>query len=251
MIPSLYPVALSNQVAKLTILNRIRILQAERVKGDKSGQMRSFDSQLRKDKFAMTKRTSISRRTNQQTNDTFYVRFFALISQDSVSMLMQIVDQKLAAGAKKLGLLISTPGGNVFNGLSAYNYLRGCPLEITTHNFGSADSIGVVLFCAGSRRLSVPHARFLLHGVTIGFQNHARLEEKQLEERLKSLHIDTGNIARVIADATGKDPKQIHTDMLDRTALYPEEAIEYGLVDEIRSELFPPGAEVISIPQSV
>ncbi|MBM3132988.1 MAG: hypothetical protein FJZ95_08165 [Chloroflexi bacterium] len=160
---------------------------------------------------------------------------------------MQVVDGKLKQGAKKMGLLISSPGGDVFQGLSAYNYLKGIPLEITTHNFGSADSIGVVLFCAGSRRLSVPHARFLLHGVQCRFAQGASLEEKQLEEKLKGLQIDMFNIARVIADTVKKDKQQILDDMLSRTTLYPEQAVQYGLVHEIRSELFESGAEVIAI----
>ena len=181
------------------------------------------------------------------TNQTFYIKFFAPVIQGTIAALMQIVDNKLKQGAKKLGLLISTPGGDVFQGLSAYNFLRGVPLEITTHNFGSADSIGVVLFCAGSRRLSVPHARFLLHGVQCHFQQAASLEEKQLEERLKGLQIDMGNIARVIADTAKKDKDRFIQDMLNRTTLYPEQAIDYGLVHEIKSELFPPGSELISI----
>jgi ATP-dependent protease ClpP protease subunit len=179
--------------------------------------------------------------------NNFYVKFFAPVMQDSINALMQVVDRKLNQGAKKMGLLISTPGGDVFHGLSAYNYLKGIPLEITTHNFGSADSIGVVLFCAGSRRLSVPHARFLLHGVMYNFQHPASLEEKQLEERLKGLQIDMGNIARVIADTVKKDKQQVLNDMLNRTTLYPEQAIDYGLVHGIKSDLFEPGSEVISI----
>ena len=174
--------------------------------------------------------------------------------QDSINVLMQIVDKKISQGAKKMGLLISTPGGDVFHGISAYNYLKGVPLEITTHNFGSADSIGVVLFCAGSKRLSVPHARFLLHGVMCNFQGPVSLEEKQLEERLKGLQIDMGNIARIIADTVKKDKQKVLNDMLNRTTLYPEEAISYGLVHEIKSELFEPNAEVISIqmgPQNI
>jgi len=183
-------------------------------------------------------------------SDMFYVKFFAPVMQDSINVLMQVVDKKLNQGAKKMGLLISTPGGDVFYGLSAYNYLRGIPLEITTHNFGSADSIGVVLYCAGTRRLSVPHARFLLHGVMCNFTQPASLEEKQLEERLKGLQIDMGNIARIIADTIRKDKQQILQDMQNRTTLYPEQAIEYGLVHEIKSELFEAGAEVISIQAS-
>jgi ATP-dependent Clp protease, protease subunit len=180
-------------------------------------------------------------------SNTFYVKFFAPVMQDSINALMQVVDKKLSQGAKKMGLLISTPGGDVFQGISAFNYLKGIPLEITTHNFGSADSIGVVLYCAGTRRYCVPHARFLLHGVMCNFQGPVSLEEKQLEERLKGLQIDMGNIASIIADTIKKDRQTILNDMLNRTTLYPEQAIDYGLVHEIRSELFEPGAEVISI----
>ena len=181
------------------------------------------------------------------SNRAFYVKFFAPVVPETVAALMQIVDSKIRQGARRMGLLISTPGGEVFQGLSAYNYLKGIPLEITTHNFGSADSIGVVLFCAGSRRLSVPHARFLLHGVQCRFAQGTSLEEKQLEEKLKGLQIDMFNIARVIADTVKKDREQVLKDMHNRTTLYPEQAMEYGLVHAIKSELFEPGAEVISI----
>ena len=181
------------------------------------------------------------------SNHAFYIKFFAPVVPESIAALMQIVDKKLEQGAKKLGLLISSPGGDVFQGLSAYNFLKGIPLEITTHNFGSADSIGVVLFCSGSRRLSVPHARFLLHGVQCNFHQPVSLEEKQLEERLKGLQIDMGNIACVIADTVKKDKEQVLQDMLNRTTLYPEQAIEYGLVHDIKSELFPAGSDIVSI----
>ena len=93
-------------------------------------------------------------------------------------------------GVTNFIILISSPGGSVFHGLSAYNYLKGLPATITTHNFGSVDSIGVVLYCGGSKRLSVPQARFLLHGVSSNFEQKVSLEDKQLDERLKGLRID-------------------------------------------------------------
>ena len=132
-------------------------------------------------------------------------------------------------------------------GLSAYNFLKGVPLEITTHNFGSVDSIGVVLYCAGARRLSVPHARFLIHGVSVNIMQPVSFEEKQVEELLKGLQIDIGNLARVIAATTGKESHDVIKLMLDRTTYYPEEAQAQGLVHEIKSEMFEPGAEVYNI----
>lgn len=183
-------------------------------------------------------------------NDTFYVKFFAPINVDSVTGFMQIVDRKLKQGAKRLKLLISCSGGDVFQGLSVYNYLKGIPLEIETHNFGSADSMGVVLFCAGERRYSVPHARFLLHGPTINFRNPISMEEQQLEEKLRMMQIDMGNIARVVADTINVDREAVMDDMLNRLVLFPEEAVEYGLVHEIRSDLIPEGAELYAIHMS-
>lgn len=180
-------------------------------------------------------------------NEKFYIKFFAPVIPETVAALMQIVDAKIRDGKKELGLLISTPGGDVFHGLSAYNFLKGSPIKVITHNFGSADSIGAVLYCAGEKRYSVPQARFLIHGVVCNFHGNASLEEKQLEERLKGLKIDMGNIARVIAETTGQNHKKIIRDMMNRTTLYPEEAIKYGLVHEIKTDLFESGAEVISI----
>lgn len=175
------------------------------------------------------------------------IKFFAPVIDITINALMNAVDQKMKQGQQSIILLISSPGGSVFHGLSAYNYLKGLPADITTHNFGSVDSIGVVLYCGGRKRLSVPQARFLLHGVSLNFPQNTNLEEKQLEERLKGLRIDMENIAKVVAANTGKSSEEVTQAMLDRTTLNPQEAQAWGLVHEIKVELFPPGVEVISI----
>jgi ATP-dependent Clp protease protease subunit len=174
------------------------------------------------------------------------IKFFAPVIDVTINALMSAIDQKMKQGVSEFILLISSPGGNVHHGLSAYNYLKGLPVTITTHNFGSVDSMGVVVFCGGGKRLSVPQARFLLHGVSAGFQNE-RLEEKQLEERLKGLQNNVENIAKVIAANTNKSIQDVRDAILERTILSPEEAKEWGLVDEIKTELFEKGSEVISI----
>jgi ATP-dependent protease ClpP protease subunit len=175
------------------------------------------------------------------------VRFFAPVIDVTVNALMDGIDQKMKQGVGDFIILVSSPGGSVHHGLSAYSYLKGLPASITTHNFGSVDSIGIVLYCAGSKRLSVPQARFLLHAVNAQFTGNQNLEEKQLEERLKGLRIDIENIAKVIAANTGKSVKDVINAMLERTTLNPEEARSWGLVHEIKSQLFEAGSEVISI----
>lgn len=182
-----------------------------------------------------------------QTKKTVYIKFFVPINVKSIDELTRLVVDKLKERVQRFVLLISSPGGNVAAGLSGYNFLKGIPAEVVTHNFGSADSIATVLFCAGSKRLCVPHARFVLHGIGFDVKGPTRFDEKILDERIKSLRIDRENISRVIADTTGKSLGDVENDILQGTPLNAEQAREYGLVHEIRSELFERGAEVLEI----
>lgn len=177
----------------------------------------------------------------------------APVDPRTTASLFQIFDNKLKEKVERIHLMLSSPGGMVFHGLSIYNFLKGAPIEIYTYNFGQVDSIGVVIFCSGIKRFSVPHARFLIHGVQANFMGNQSLDEKDLEERLKGLQIDYKNIARVIADTAQKPTDKVLSDMNNRTTLNPQEAKDYGLVHEIKSELFPPDADlsvVGEIPQA-
>lgn len=150
-------------------------------------------------------------------------------------------------GMRRLVLLISTTGGSVFHGLSIYNYLKGIPIEVVTHNFGSVDSIGTIIYCAGEKRFSVPNARFLVHPVAWGSNASISMDEKQLEEALNSLRIDEKNIALVLAKEAKKEVEEVIEIIMRRTTLLPEEAKSLGLVHDIKQELLPEGAELIGI----
>ena len=184
------------------------------------------------------------------TEKISYIKFFAPINGNTTNSLMNVVDQAVNQGATKVALLISSGGGTVFHGISVFNYLVGLPIEIDTHNFGSVDSIGVVIFLAGKKRMSVPDARFLIHTVTTSFSANMNLEEQTVVETLKSMRIDIDNIANIIAKGTNKTRDQVKEDMSARTTLNADQAKSYGLVHEIRKELIPQGAQIISINAS-
>ena len=175
------------------------------------------------------------------------IRYFGPIDEDRVKRLMTTLEQKLKEGIDRFVILISSPGGSVFSGISAYNFLRGIPAEVLTYNFGSVDSIAVCLFCAGSKRLCVPHGRFLIHGIGFDVPAGARFDEKSLGERMTNLKNERETICRIIADNTGKKLEDVEKDMFSGITLTPEQAKDYGLVHEIKSELFEKQAEVISI----
>jgi ATP-dependent Clp protease protease subunit len=157
------------------------------------------------------------------------------------------VEEQLQSDVERFVLPITSPGGGVLAGLTGYSYLKGIPAEVMTHNCGSVDSIAAVLFYAGPHRLCVPHARFLLHGISYDVTEPARFDEKALDECVRSLKMDRENMAVVIADSTGQPPAKVQRDILEATVLRSEQALQYGLVHEIRSELFEKGASILEI----
>jgi len=178
---------------------------------------------------------------------TIYIRYFGPIDDERVKKLMATLEQKLKEGKERFVILISSPGGSVFHGVSAYNFLKGIPAKIVTYNFGSTDSVAVCLFCAGSQRLCVPHGRFLIHGIGFDVPTGARFDEKSLGERMTNLKNERETICRIIADNTGKKLEDVEQDMFTGITLTADQAKNYGLVHEIKSELFEKQAEVISI----
>jgi ATP-dependent Clp protease protease subunit len=196
-------------------------------------------------KSKTTPKTSLAVATKgrkiQKEPNPYWIRFMATVSPQSVTTLFKTIDQAINDKHDHIHLMLSSPGGSVFHGLSAHNYLRGLGIPITTYNFGLVDSIGVILFCSGEERVCVPHARFLIHQVTTQFQAGTSLDEKGIEEVGKGIKIDTQNIARVISDCTGKNLDDVEKAMSDRTTLNPMQAKEYGLVTKIQKDMYKGG----------
>jgi ATP-dependent Clp protease, protease subunit len=176
-----------------------------------------------------------------------YIRFMAPVIPQTSDQLFQIFDNLIKEKYEKIHLMISSPGGSVFHGISIHNYIKGSPIDVDTYNFGSVDSIGVVIYCAGKNRFSVPHARFLIHGVKFNFNGNASFDEKEMSEHYSSLKIDQQNIAKIIADTCGKQTLKVERDMNNRITLNPSEAKKYGLVHTIDPILFPIDAELYII----
>src|SRR3954463_10442402 len=74
--------------------------------------------------------------------ETVYISFSAEIIPNTTEALLSVCAQQANNRVKRVYLLLSTPGGQVMNGLNIYNMLRGMPFELITHNVGNVDSIG-------------------------------------------------------------------------------------------------------------
>jgi ATP-dependent Clp endopeptidase proteolytic subunit ClpP len=198
--------------------------------------------------------TMLERSGFDQRASPFYARRMAevqinlagSVSSQTIQTLMELVSERVGKGARSILLAISSPGGNIFWGVTAYNFLRGIGVEIITHNVGQVDSIAGVIYCAGDRRLCVPDARFLIHGVAAQFANE-NISEKDLRSRLANLEQNRDTIASIIATRTGRPLGDVKGDILNERIMDAEQAREYGFVTEITSSVFDPAQEIVQI----
>lgn len=181
------------------------------------------------------------------TQPTSYIMFTADVAEAPVKQLILEVNNLVAAGAPSLNLLISSQGGSTYYGILAYNFLKGAPIEVTTHNINTCDSAAVVIYAAGTRRLSVTHGRFLLHAVRWSFPAGASLSETQLVEALSNSRNETDSIVEILAAATDKPEDTIRGNLRSGLTMSPTESIVYGLTHELADDIYPSNAKLVTI----
>jgi ATP-dependent protease ClpP protease subunit len=184
---------------------------------------------------------------SQYTDQTVYVSFSAEINANTTESLISVMATLVNQKAKAVHLLISTPGGNVMNGLNIYNFLIGLPFELITHNVGNVDSVGNAIFLAGSKRYGTAHSTFMFHGVGFDLTGPLRLDEKPVREYLAAILSDQKRIGSIITQRTtiGEDEvKALFREVQTKDAA---DAIGSGIIHEIRDVQIPVGGPVISL----
>eukprot|EP00611_Tribonema_gayanum_P020223 TRINITY_DN364_c0_g1_i7.p1 TRINITY_DN364_c0_g1~~TRINITY_DN364_c0_g1_i7.p1 ORF type:complete len:291 (-),score=52.60 TRINITY_DN364_c0_g1_i7:241-1113(-) len=133
--------------------------------------------------------------------------------------------------SKDITLYINSPGGSVSAGMAIYDTMQYVPCDVSTVCFGTAASMGAFLLGAGAKgkRRSLPNARIMIHQPLGGAQGQAADIEIQAKEILfiRSL------LNSYIADYTGQPIEKIQEDCDRDFFMTPEEAAEYGIIDEV------------------
>ena len=173
-----------------------------------------------------------------------YLSFSAEINQKTTETFLGACTKFCNDGADELYVLLSTPGGNVMNGLNIYNVLRGLPCKITMHNVGNVDSIGVAVFLAGGNRRTCDLATFMFHGVGFDVTQTMRFDEKFLRERLDSVLADQKRIGSVIVDRTKLAEAEVNSLFLEAVTRDSNYALKQGIVDKICDVDIPDGQTV-------
>lgn len=132
---------------------------------------------------------------------------------------------------KDINIYINSPGGSVTAGLAIYDTMRFIKPNISTICLGQAASMGAVLMAAGTKgkRFALPYSRFLLHQLSGGARGQATDIEIQANEIVRIGDM----IDEILSNHTGQSIEKIRNDSQRDFFMGPQEAKEYGLVDEV------------------
>ena len=132
---------------------------------------------------------------------------------------------------KDINLYINSPGGSVSAGLAIYDTMQYIKCEVSTICVGLAASMGAFLLAAGAKgkRKALPNAEIMIHQVSGGAQGQATDVQIQAEWLLKTKE----KMIRMKAEMTGQDIERIRRDVERDHFMSAQEALEYGIIDEI------------------
>jgi ATP-dependent Clp protease protease subunit len=134
-----------------------------------------------------------------------------------------------------IALWIHSPGGSVPAMLAIRDVMRLVPCDVATLALGLACSAGQFLLSAGTRgkRFALPHARILMHQGSAGIGGSAVEVEVQADD----LRHTRDTVLGLIAEDTGQPFDRIFTDSLHDRWFTTAQALEYGFIDHVVSDL--------------
>ncbi len=132
---------------------------------------------------------------------------------------------------KEIAFYINSPGGSVTAGLAIYDTMQFIKPPVSTLCLGQAASMAALLLAAGhkGRRYALPHSRIMIHQPLGGAQGQATDLDIQAREILR-LREDLNNL---FVKHTGQSLRKIEKDTDRDMFMGPEQAVEYGIVDEV------------------
>ncbi|WP_275574857.1 ATP-dependent Clp endopeptidase proteolytic subunit ClpP [Ventosimonas gracilis] len=172
-------------------------------------------------------------------------RVIFLVGQVEDYMANLVVAQLLFLEAenpdKDIHLYINSPGGSVTAGMSIYDTMQFIKPDVSTTCIGQAASMGALLLAAGApgKRYCLPHSRMMIHQPLGGFQGQA----SDIEIHAREILTIRERLNQILADHCKQQVEVIAKDTDRDNFMSGEEAVAYGLIDQVMSRR-PPSAHL-------
>jgi ATP-dependent Clp protease, protease subunit len=146
-------------------------------------------------------------------------------------IIAQLLFLQMSDPKKDIHLYINSPGGSVTAGLAIYDTMQFMTCDVNTYCIGQAASMGAVLLAGGTKkkRFALPNSNIMIHQVLGGAEGQATDVEIRVKYMLKLKQ----RLNTILSNHSGQ-PYDVVEKACDRdNFMSPEEAKEFGLVDEV------------------
>lgn len=135
---------------------------------------------------------------------------------------------------KDIHFYINSPGGSVTAGMSIYDTMQFIKPDVSTMCVGQAASMGAFLLAGGAKgkRYALPNSRVMIHQPSGGYQGQASDIHIHAQEILKIRE----KLNKIMADHTGQSIETISKDTERDNFMDADDALSYGLIDEVLSK---------------
>ena len=154
------------------------------------------------------------------------------VNDDSANLVVaQMLFLEMEDPDADIMLYINSPGGSVTAGMAIYDTMRYLRCEVSTLCIGMAASMGAFLLAAGAKgkRKALPNAEIMIHQPSGGAQGQATDIAIHAEQILRVKR----KMNEILSNNTGKSLEQLEKDVERDYFMTVEEALSYGLIDEI------------------
>ena len=154
------------------------------------------------------------------------------VTDDSANLIVaQLLFLEAEDPEKDIYLYINSPGGSVTAGMAIYDTMQYIRCDVSTICIGMAASMGAFLLAAGAKgkRKALPNAEVMIHQPSGGARGQATDISIQAEQILKT----KAKMTEILSSRTGKPIEQVGADMERDYYMSADEAMEYGIVDEV------------------
>jgi ATP-dependent Clp protease, protease subunit len=149
---------------------------------------------------------------------------------------------------KDINLYINSPGGVAYAGMAIYDVMQHVKPEVSTICVGIGMSAAAMILCGGAtgKRLALPSAKIMIHQGSAGTRGAPRDMEIHLREVLSI----TKRMVQIIAHHTGKPAEDVERDIDRDYFMTANEALEYGIIDDIIAPRRGVSAELFELADS-
>ncbi len=152
-------------------------------------------------------------------------------------LIMRLLELQAKQPTRDINLYINSPGGDVDDTLAIYDTMQFLTCDVATYVVGQAASGAAIVAASGTKgkRFALPHSKIMIHQPWGGVTGQAADIKIQAEEILKAKRL----LNELLAKHTGRDVDLIEQETERDRYMSPQEAVAYGIVDEIVQA--PPG----------